>query len=315
MRHRERADRVSSHLTADTSMGRTDCSWTAVGKCVPYWRSFALHEGAARTAASRQTPRSVNQAGPEQDAHDFYAFLCLRPAPPAPAGRARRSVSSARPPFSRKRIPPALEGRDVLASAMTGSGKTAAFALPILQRLGDRPRGTTRALVLTPTRELAAQIDEHLRDLAGHTRLTSATVFGGLGMRPQEQAFRRGVDVIVATPGRLLDHMRSPYAALRGLEILVLDEADRMLDMGFLPDVRRILRQIPARAADPLLLRHHAAPDRGALARDAPQPGHHRDPAQVGPGHAASPRRPSRCPPSSSPRSSPSSSSPARSAA
>ncbi len=148
-------------------------------------------------------------------------------------------------PIQQEAIPPALEGRDILASAMTGSGKTAAFALPILQRLGDRPRGTTRALVLTPTRELAAQIDEHIRDLAGHTPLSSATVFGGLGMRPQEQAFRRGVDVIVATPGRLLDHMRFPYAKLAGLEILVLDEADRMLDMGFLPDVRRILRQIP----------------------------------------------------------------------
>jgi ATP-dependent RNA helicase RhlE len=149
-------------------------------------------------------------------------------------------------PIQQEAIPPALEGRDILASAMTGSGKTAAFALPILHRLGERPRGTTRALVLTPTRELAAQIDAHFRDLGGHTRLTSATVFGGLAMRPQEQAFRRGVDVIVATPGRLLDHMRFPYAALGGIEILVIDEADRMLDMGFLPDVRRILRQIPA---------------------------------------------------------------------
>jgi ATP-dependent RNA helicase RhlE len=148
-------------------------------------------------------------------------------------------------PIQQEAIPPALEGRDILASAMTGSGKTAAFALPILHRLGDRPRGTTRALVLTPTRELAAQIDEHFRDLGGHTRLTSATVFGGLAMRPQEQAFRRGVDVIVATPGRLLDHMRFPYAELGGIEILVIDEADRMLDMGFLPDVKRILRQIP----------------------------------------------------------------------
>ncbi len=158
-----------------------------------------------------------------------------------------RALGFERPtPIQQDAIPPALEGRDVLASAMTGSGKTAAFALPILQRLRDRPRGTTRALVLTPTRELAAQIDEHFRALAGHTRLTSATVFGGLAMRPQEQAFRRGVDVIVATPGRLLDHMRFPYAALAGIETLVIDEADRMLDMGFLPDVRRILGQIPA---------------------------------------------------------------------
>jgi ATP-dependent RNA helicase RhlE len=140
-----------------------------------------------------------------------------------------------------------MDGRDILASAMTGSGKTAAFVLPILQRLAGRPRGATRALILTPTRELAAQIQEHVALLGRHTRVSAAVVIGGLGMRPQEEAFRRGVDVIVATPGRLLDHMRSSYAALAGVEVLVLDEADRMLDMGFLPDVRRILRQLPAR--------------------------------------------------------------------
>jgi ATP-dependent RNA helicase RhlE len=133
----------------------------------------------------------------------------------------------------------------VLACAMTGSGKTAAFVLPIVQRLAPRPRGATRALIVTPTRELAAQIHEHLMALAGHTRISAATIFGGVGMGPQEQAFRRGVDVIVATPGRLLDHLRQPYASLKGVEILVLDEADRMLDMGFLPDVRRILQHVP----------------------------------------------------------------------
>jgi ATP-dependent RNA helicase RhlE len=150
-------------------------------------------------------------------------------------------------PIQREAIPPALAGRDVLACAMTGSGKTAAFVLPILQRLAGKPRGSTRALILTPTRELAAQIQEHITSLATHTRMSSAAVFGGVGMAPQEQAFRRGVDIIVATPGRLLDHFRGPYAALRGLEILVLDEADRMLDMGFLPDIRRILRHIPTK--------------------------------------------------------------------
>ena len=144
-------------------------------------------------------------------------------------------------------IPPVMEGRDVLARAMTGSGKTAAFLLPILHRLIAKPRGTTRALVLTPTRELAAQIDEHLEGFAAHTAVSGAAVFGGVGMGPQERALRSGVDVIVATPGRLLDHFRHGYAALRGLEILVLDEADRMLDIGFLPDIRRILRHVPAR--------------------------------------------------------------------
>jgi ATP-dependent RNA helicase RhlE len=150
-------------------------------------------------------------------------------------------------PIQRDAIPPALAGRDVLACAMTGSGKTAAFLLPILQRLMSQPRGTTRALVVAPTRELAAQIDEHRAQLARHTRVGGAAIFGGVGMGPQEQALRRGVDVLVATPGRLLDHMRMPYTRLDGLQVLVLDEADRMLDMGFLPDIRRILQRLPAR--------------------------------------------------------------------
>jgi ATP-dependent RNA helicase RhlE len=143
--------------------------------------------------------------------------------------------------------PSAVQGRDVLASAMTGTGKTAAFVLPVLHRLAGKPRGKTRVLVLTPTRELAAQIDEHVSALARHTRTSRATVYGGVGMKPQEHAFRRGVDVLVATPGRLLDHLRFPYARLDDVEVLVLDEADRMLDMGFLPDVRRILTRLPAR--------------------------------------------------------------------
>ena len=150
-------------------------------------------------------------------------------------------------PIQDQAIPPALEGKDLLACAMTGSGKTAAFLLPILNRLMDKPRGTTRALVLTPTRELAAQIEEHLRQLAVHTPLSGAAIFGGVGMGPQEHAFRSGVDVIVATPGRLLDHFKHPYAKLDRLEVLVLDEADRMLDMGFLPDIRRVLKHLPTR--------------------------------------------------------------------
>ena len=150
-------------------------------------------------------------------------------------------------PIQSDSIPPAMEGRDLLACAMTGSGKTAAFLLPILHRLMAKPRRTTRALIITPTRELAAQIDEHLRQLAVHTPISGAAVFGGVGMGPQEHAFRSGVDVIVATPGRLLDHFRFPYASLSGLEILVLDEADRMLDMGFLPDIKRVLKHLPPR--------------------------------------------------------------------
>ena len=144
-------------------------------------------------------------------------------------------------------IPAALTGRDVIACAQTGSGKTAAFLLPIVNGLLDSPRGKTRALVLAPTRELAAQILEDLKDLATHTPVTGAAVFGGVGHGPQEHAFRSGVDVIIATPGRLLDHLRAPYARLDHIKYLVLDEADRMLDMGFLPEIRKILRYVPAR--------------------------------------------------------------------
>ena len=143
-------------------------------------------------------------------------------------------------------IPPALEGRDVLGSAETGSGKTAAFGLAILQRLMDKPRGKTRALVLAPTRELADQIAKHLKSLAKHTNVTVAAIYGGVGFRPQATALKRGADILVATPGRLLDHLKQRSARLDDVEMLVLDEADRMLDMGFLPDVRRIIAQVPA---------------------------------------------------------------------
>ena len=159
-----------------------------------------------------------------------------------------RELGFTRPtPIQAEAIPPAIDGRDLLACAQTGSGKTIAFLLPILHRLMNKPRHTTRALVLTPTRELAAQILEELNALTVHTPLTGAAIFGGVGMGPQEHALRSGVDVIIATPGRLLDHATRPYAKLNGLEYLVLDEADRMLDMGFLPDIKRILRHIPSR--------------------------------------------------------------------
>ena len=150
-------------------------------------------------------------------------------------------------PIQAEAIPGALEGRDVLACAMTGSGKTAAFLLPILHQLIDKPRGKTRALIITPTRELAAQILTSLDAVAVHTPITAAAIYGGVGMAPQEHAMRAGVDVLVATPGRLLDHLKAPYASLRNIEFLVLDEADRMLDMGFLPDIKRILKLVPAK--------------------------------------------------------------------
>ncbi len=162
--------------------------------------------------------------------------------------RGVKELGFARPtPIQQDAIPPAIDGRDVLACAATGSGKTAAFLLPILHKLVDKPRGTTRALIVTPTRELAAQILQELEEIAVHTPVTAAAIFGGVGMGPQEHAFRSHVDVLVATPGRLLDHLKHPYAKLDRIEHLVLDEADRMLDMGFLPDIKRLLKHLPTK--------------------------------------------------------------------
>jgi ATP-dependent RNA helicase RhlE len=153
-------------------------------------------------------------------------------------------------PIQAKAIPFVLEGKDVLGSAQTGTGKTAAFAMPILHRLFNsaRPAGKprARALVLCPTRELASQIAQSFCEYGRHVNISVTTVFGGVGERPQINALRRGVDVIVATPGRLLDLVRQNHADLKGIQTLVLDEADRMLDMGFIHDIRKLVAQIPA---------------------------------------------------------------------
>jgi ATP-dependent RNA helicase RhlE len=147
-------------------------------------------------------------------------------------------------PIQLRAIPLILEGRDVIGSAQTGTGKTAAFALPILSQLGQHSP-QPRMLVLEPTRELAAQVETAIHDFARFTNLRTAVVFGGVGYGNQMDALRAGVDVLVATPGRLLDHMERGTCKLNHIEFVVLDEADRMLDMGFLPDVRRILDRCP----------------------------------------------------------------------
>ncbi len=144
-------------------------------------------------------------------------------------------------------IPPAIAGHDLIGTAQTGTGKTAAFVLPILQRLLPGPRRCTRALIITPTRELAEQIHEVIRSLGAETGLRSATIYGGVGPAPQIKALRDGVEILVACPGRLLDLVQQRHARFDKVEVLVLDEADRMLDMGFLPDVKRILALLPAR--------------------------------------------------------------------
>lgn len=169
-------------------------------------------------------------------------------------------------PIQREAIPVILKGRDIIGTAQTGSGKTAAFVLPILQRLMRQPPGKTRALVLSPTRELASQTDEAFKGLAKGTHLRGHAVYGGVGMAPQEHALRGGVDVVVATPGRLLDHMGRRNVDFRGLQVLVLDEADRMLDMGFLPDVRRIVGALP-RERQTLLFSATMEPEVESLSR------------------------------------------------
>jgi ATP-dependent RNA helicase RhlE len=170
-------------------------------------------------------------------------------------------------PIQRRAIPEAVQGRDLVATAQTGTGKTAAFLLPILERTLDLPPGRIYALVLTPTRELAVQAEGFLRKLGHYTRLRGAAVYGGVGMDDQTRALRGGAEIIVATPGRLLDHMQRGHVDFGSLRILVLDEADRMLDMGFLPDVRRILGTLP-RARQTMLFSATMPPEVVALSRD-----------------------------------------------
>jgi ATP-dependent RNA helicase RhlE len=153
-------------------------------------------------------------------------------------------------PIQQQAIPLVLEGHDLMAAAQTGTGKTGGFALPILTKLfpegAPRPTGRApRVLVLTPTRELAAQVHDSFKQYGAHTTLRTATIFGGVGMQPQVDALRRGLDVLIATPGRLLDHLGQRTADLSAVDTLVLDEADRMLDMGFLPALKRVLNYLP----------------------------------------------------------------------
>jgi ATP-dependent RNA helicase RhlE len=170
-------------------------------------------------------------------------------------------------PIQSRAIPEAVLGRDLVATAQTGTGKTAAFLLPILERTLELPPGKIYALILTPTRELAVQAEGFLKKLGHYTRRKGAAVYGGVGMDDQTRALRGGAEIIVATPGRLLDHMERGYVDFRSLRILVLDEADRMLDMGFLPDVRRILNTLP-RQRQTMLFSATMPPEVVRLSRD-----------------------------------------------
>jgi ATP-dependent RNA helicase RhlE len=193
-----------------------------------------------------------------------FTALGLHPA----LVRATRDLGYADPtPVQAAAIPAVLAGRDVIATAQTGTGKTAAFLLPVLHRLIGLSRGTTRALVVSPTRELAQQTAAVCAGLAKHTPLRAGLIVGGAGMAAQEKAVRAGVDVLIATPGRLLDHMRQSQARFDQLPVLILDEADRLLDMGFLPDVKRIVARLPGRRQT-LLFSATMPPVIAALARD-----------------------------------------------
>ena len=168
-------------------------------------------------------------------------------------------------PIQAQAIPLVLRGRDVMGLAQTGTGKTAAFTLPIVDRLSSGPR-RTRALVLTPTRELCVQVEESVRKYSRHADVDVASVYGGVGYEPQERALRDGVDIVVATPGRLIDHLERGNVSFDDLEVLVLDEADRMLDMGFAPQINAIVKEIPA-YRQTLLFSATMPPEVEALAR------------------------------------------------
>ena len=148
-------------------------------------------------------------------------------------------------PIQEKSIPEVMAGKDILGLAQTGTGKTAAFALPIIQHLSKGSRGKVRALIVAPTRELAEQINTSFKELSVGTGLRSIAVYGGVGKNPQLNAFKQGVEILVACPGRLLDHLNNHNLKLNNVETLVLDEADQMFDMGFFPDIRRILKHLP----------------------------------------------------------------------
>gem|GEM_PF-659156 len=225
-------------------------------KTGPAAKGFALRE----TDQSTQGPDDLTETGPSFD--DFKLDPRLE--------RAVREAGYEIPtPVQIATIPIGLKGRDLIGTAQTGTGKTAAFVLPILHYLLSNPpaKPCTRAIVLTPTRELAEQINDHFKLLGKFTKIRTATVYGGVGMNPQEEALRTGADVIVACPGRLLDHIGRGNTDFSRVEKLVLDEADRMLDMGFLPPIKRILARLP-RKRQTMLFSATFAPELAQLTTD-----------------------------------------------
>ena len=240
---------------------------------------------AASTAARRTRPRTAAVEGIARDAEPTEPVVAAAPGGElaaaeaatidvsfadlgltAPMLKALADAGYTRPtPIQAQAVPLALKGRDIIGLAMTGTGKTAAFVIPIIERLLGGPR-RTRALILTPTRELCVQVEESFRKYGKHSGLTVIPVYGGVGYDPQVKALRGGVDVVVATPGRLLDHLEKQNVVLDEIEVLVLDEADRMLDMGFAPQINRIVAQLHS-YRQTLLFSATMPPEVEALAR------------------------------------------------
>ncbi len=214
------------------------------------------------------TPPSLPPAGP------LFSQLAL--AEPLLRALAQKNYTTPSP-IQAQSIPYLLEGRDLIGVAQTGTGKTAAFALPILQRLAANPGPAVpkrpRALVLAPTRELAAQIAQSFADYGKFLKLSHAAIFGGVSLSPQIRALSRGVDILIATPGRLMDLERQRHVNFDKVEVFVLDEADRMLDLGFVHEIKRIIAKLPPAPAVAPLLRHHAARDPGPRLVARPQRG------------------------------------------
>jgi len=256
--HTRRTGRRRHSRGGDTQTYTAPCSTCGKEAQVPFKPSAekpvhcaecfkTVREATAETGPRKfvlRKPKKTRQGNDAPSGEMTFAQFNLDPRLLRAIGAAGYDIPT---PVQTSTIPIALAGQDLIGTAQTGTGKTAAFVLPILQHLLDNPgdKCHTRAIVLTPTRELAEQINDTFKQLGKFTKIKSATVYGGVGMIPQEQALKNGADVIVACPGRLLDHMDRGNTDFSHVTKLVLDEADRMLDMGFLPPIRRILTQLP----------------------------------------------------------------------
>jgi hypothetical protein len=272
---------VESALNAATAIG--DDALQGLRRYLTcQWLCCWLHTRLGNPIPDRALPPQQLPASVRQSFLMTSSFSNLSLAEPLARAVAEMGYETMTP-IQEQAIPVVLQGKDVMGAAQTGTGKTAAFALPLLQRMLKHENASTsparhpvRALVLLPTRELADQVAQQVELYAKHTNLRSAVVFGGMDMKPQTAELKRGVEVLVATPGRLLDHIEAKNAVLNQVEYVVLDEADRMLDIGFLPDLQRILSYLPKQRTTLAVLRHLLARDQAPGHQLPAGPGDHR---------------------------------------